>query len=348
MKAAIIEELVGTWEVMAETEDGSSPARRATLRECADALRMMLTIPDQREKELEDLLRSACAIADRKGDYTAWERFGNSIRKVGLNGVTARTYRDLEALSAPPAAAKVAQPVPSAISAQEERFFMDHGLWHDRVTGQHMWSQDQYDEHYRDGLAVGRENAELAADIAEPFQKCVQPWMMACFGAEISADKAERNHRFFEEATELVQACGMTASEAHQLVDYTFGRDIGEPAQEVGGVMVTLAALCLANGMDMHAAGETELTRIWTKVEVIRAKQAAKPKHSPLPQVAQDSGRDAALWRTFTRVLRAGRIPGPAHGRHLKIVEICPMSGDYEEFNDFIGAIESLATKEPK
>jgi Skp family chaperone for outer membrane proteins len=30
-------------------------------------------------------------------------------------------------------------------------------------------------------------------------------------------------------------------------------------------------------------AGEIELARVWTKVEQIRAKQAAKPKHSPLP-----------------------------------------------------------------
>ena len=33
----------------------------------------------------------------------------------------------------------------------------------------------------------------------------------------------------------------------------------------------------------MNAAGETELARVWTKVEQIRAKQKAKPKHSPLP-----------------------------------------------------------------
>lgn len=142
--------------------------------------------------------------------------------------------------------------------------------------------------------------AQNLADAAstQTFQQLVQPWMMACFGAEISADKKERNHRFFEEATELVQSTGMTASEAHQLVDYVYGRDIGEPAQEVGGVMVTLAALCLANDLDMHDAAEVELARIWTKVEAIRAKQAAKPKHSPLPQATTaqpDSGRDAAL-----------------------------------------------------
>lgn len=122
----------------------------------------------------------------------------------------------------------------------------------------------------------------------ETFQSRVKPWMMTCFGEAISNDLQERNHRFLEEALELVQATGCTQSEAHQLVDYVFGRPVGEPVQEVGGVMVTLAALCLAAKMDMHSAGETELARIWTKVEQIRAKQAAKPKHSPLP-IAQPS-----------------------------------------------------------
>ncbi len=115
------------------------------------------------------------------------------------------------------------------------------------------------------------------------FQSRVHPWLLACFGAEIAADKAERNHRFLEEALELVQATGCTQSEAHQLVDYVYSRSVGEPAQEVGGVMVTLAALCLANGLDMHCNGDTELARIWTKVEAIRAKQAARPANSPLP-----------------------------------------------------------------
>ena len=119
-----------------------------------------------------------------------------------------------------------------------------------------------------------------------PFQQRVQPWLLECFGAEIAADRVERNHRFLEESLELVQALGCTASEAHQLVDYVFGRPVGDPPQEVGGVMVTLAALCLASGLDMHDAGEVELTRINAPelVAKIRAKQAAKPKHSPLPQ----------------------------------------------------------------
>ena len=116
-----------------------------------------------------------------------------------------------------------------------------------------------------------------------PFQNRVLQWMLACFGKVITNDKVERNHRFFEEATELVQAGEMTASECHQLVDYVFNRPVGEKKQEVGGVMVTLAAWCIANKIDMHECGEIELDRIWAKMEQIRTKQAAKPKHSPLP-----------------------------------------------------------------
>jgi hypothetical protein len=115
------------------------------------------------------------------------------------------------------------------------------------------------------------------------FQKRVQEWLMACFSMEICRDGVERNHRFLEESLELVQSLGCTASEAHQLVDYVFGRPVGEPMQELGGTLVTLNALASANDMDIAAAGETELARVWTKIDVIRAKQASKPKHSPLP-----------------------------------------------------------------
>ena len=48
-----------------------------------------------RERDLEDLLRSACAIADRRGAGTAWDRFLASCLRFGINGITARTYRVL-------------------------------------------------------------------------------------------------------------------------------------------------------------------------------------------------------------------------------------------------------------
>ena len=115
------------------------------------------------------------------------------------------------------------------------------------------------------------------------YQERVGRWMLACFGRHISRDRAERNYRFLEEALELVQSKGCTASEAHQLVDYVFSRPVGEPFQELGGVMVTLAALANAADLNMDIAAETELLRAWEIIDKIRAKAAAKPKFSPLP-----------------------------------------------------------------
>jgi len=117
----------------------------------------------------------------------------------------------------------------------------------------------------------------------ERYQNAVGKWMLACFSDEITSDILERNHRFLEEALELVQSLECTKSEAHQLVDYVFNRPVGEPKQELGGVMVTLAALSNTWGMQMELEGLEELKRIWKRIPEIRAKQAAKPKYSPLP-----------------------------------------------------------------
>lgn len=116
------------------------------------------------------------------------------------------------------------------------------------------------------------------------FQERVTPWLYQCFGPVIAGDKVERADRFIEEALELVQSGGHDKARTLALVEYVYGREPGNPAQEVGGVQVTLAAYCLAHGLDMHAAGEQELARISAPevVEKIRAKQAAKPTGSAL------------------------------------------------------------------
>lgn len=138
------------------------------------------------------------------------------------------------------------------------------------------------------------------------FQSRVLPWLMECFGAEIAADRVERCDRFIEEALELAQSLDWTADRAHALVDYVYGRPKGEPHQEVGGVMVTLAALCQAADLDMKRGGDDELARIMRPEIVlkIRAKQAAKPTGSALPVAASQAGMEARQSRNETQPSR--------------------------------------------
>lgn len=153
-----------------------------------------------------------------------------------------------------------------------------------------------------------------------PFQKRVLNWLMACFSMEVCRDTTERNHRFLEEALELVQSTGCTRSEAHQLVNYVFDRPVGDPFQEVGGATITLSALCSCIDIDQDEAGEAELTRISIPavMEKVRAKQAAKPKHSPLPEsVAHQLGDRVKVadtycffedWREWSGFVAAMRV----------------------------------------
>jgi hypothetical protein len=115
------------------------------------------------------------------------------------------------------------------------------------------------------------------------FQERVHPWLRACFGEDFDQEHHAREARFIEEAIELFQARGRSFDELISVAKYVYSRPVGDPYQEVGGVMTTLAALCIVSKLDMHEAGETELARIWTKVDQIREKQARKPLHSPLP-----------------------------------------------------------------
>ncbi len=116
------------------------------------------------------------------------------------------------------------------------------------------------------------------------YQQRVERWLDACFPPAVRSDRAERTHRFLEEALELAQANGCSRDDALALVEYVFGRPVGRPDQEVGGVMVTLAGLCSASGINMDDAGDRELERNWDRIETIRTKQQAKPHGSPLPQ----------------------------------------------------------------
>jgi hypothetical protein len=139
---------------------------------------------------------------------------------------------------------------------------------------------------------------------AGTFQSRVKPWMMACFGWKIAGDKLERGDRLLEEVLETLQSGDYPEDRVDALKRYVYARPKGEMPQEVGGVMVTLAAFCLAHDIDMQAAGETELARIWTKVEQIRAKQAAKPTGSALPIATVQPAHYAAGFKAGQEVMR--------------------------------------------
>jgi NTP pyrophosphatase (non-canonical NTP hydrolase) len=110
-----------------------------------------------------------------------------------------------------------------------------------------------------------------------PFQARVHHWVVTCFGATGGDDRYTRQVRFLEESLELFQAGGCTEDDAHKLVAYVFSRHKGEIVQEVGGVMLTLAALCSAYGIDLSEAAELELARVWTKIDQVRARDKMKP-----------------------------------------------------------------------
>lgn len=116
------------------------------------------------------------------------------------------------------------------------------------------------------------------------FQRRVTAWLVACFGEERAIDPLERTYRMLEEALELAQACGCAEEDASRLVRYVFSRPRGGVPQEVGGVMVTVAGLCSAMGVDMMASGDDELVRDWARIDEIRLKANSKPDDTPLPQ----------------------------------------------------------------
>lgn len=124
--------------------------------------------------------------------------------------------------------------------------------------------------------------------VKEAFQSDVGDWMEQCFLPSLANNMTERGDRLLEEVLELLQAHGYDSARVPTLVNYVFGRPVGEPAQEVGGVMVTLAAYCSVAGLSMQADGQAELDRI-NQPEVmarIREKQEAKNAlhfDTPLP-----------------------------------------------------------------
>jgi hypothetical protein len=115
-----------------------------------------------------------------------------------------------------------------------------------------------------------------------PYQERVKDWIGSTFSEEAVTDIPERCHRFIEEAIELVQALGMPKDDIIRHIVRTYSRPVGDPVQEVGGVMVTLNGLATAAGIDVLTAAETELSANIKNAEAIREKWLSKTVISPL------------------------------------------------------------------
>jgi hypothetical protein len=144
------------------------------------------------------------------------------------------------------------------------------------------------------------------------LQTQVMAWMHQAFEGIVDyMNLTQRCDRFIEECLELVQACGYDLSRVAALVQYVSNRPKGEVPQEVGGVMITLAALigvcnkALPEDHEINIANEAdrEMRRIRTPevMAKIRAKQADKTRDipfSPLPQRTRGVGMASTVMKT--------------------------------------------------
>lgn len=96
-------------------------------------------------------------------------------------------------------------------------------------------------------------------------QTHVAKWAKDAFGVDSATYLPQRGVRLLEEAIELYQATGATPEMAHKLVDFVFGRPVGEIFQEIGGVAITLLVLSEAASVSAEAAELAEYERILAK-----------------------------------------------------------------------------------
>lgn len=110
------------------------------------------------------------ALTDERAKFEKWavEYHGNRTLTDPDAGSMWSAWQARAALDERPQAEPVAP-----------RFFMDHGLWHDRETGQHLYTQSQYDEARRDAAVLAQQEMEALAArrdrSAPPVQQPSEP-----------------------------------------------------------------------------------------------------------------------------------------------------------------------------
>jgi uncharacterized coiled-coil protein SlyX len=127
-------------------------------------------------------------------------------------------------------------------------------------------------------------NVELGNELRGKgdVQTRVGKFMTRCFGERWASydNVPERGLRFFEEACELAQACGLTLSQACPVIIHVYGKPRGTASVEVGDVVVTLAALSETYRLVMNSCGRGAIARLEADgPEKLREKHDAKPDY---------------------------------------------------------------------
>jgi hypothetical protein len=142
----------GPWQVL--TDEHVTYAEAYTHKE-----RRIFTVDQNAQLgSIYPVVNSSRGIAANRGDPPIWMV---SIEQQNADFIAAANPAAVLELIA----ATRRAPQPSADRAPAdgapERFYMDHCVWHDRETGQHLWTQDQYDEQWRDMYKAGQEHAAI-------------------------------------------------------------------------------------------------------------------------------------------------------------------------------------------
>lgn len=107
-------------------------------------------------------------------------------------------------------------------------------------------------------------------------QKKLYEHGLAGFGAEYATPQ-ERALRLLEETAEAVQAAGVPYEKAMGVVHYSYERPIGDLAQEIGQVGVTLCMLAESAGIDAEAEEQNETAAFLSRsVEYMKDRLAKK------------------------------------------------------------------------
>lgn len=166
-----------------------------------------------------------------------------------------------------------------------------------RASGEPFWSLSTACPHaafslylqrkpYCRGLVIPSEFLP-ATSAPDGYQARALDWVAKTFG-DRGTDLPSRCDRALEEMLEFLQALGYDRSAVDRAADYVYARPAGEPMQEAGGVMLTMASLCEKARIDMHAAAELELARVRTMSQAVLKKHGEKPRFGePTPAAAR-------------------------------------------------------------